>query len=126
MDAIDMIAGVVGGMVVVLVGHPFDTVKIRLQTAPLLFYKSSIDCVQKTMQWEGVKGFYTGILSPLSGQMFFRACYFTTYFAMRRMLKNNNHPHSGSTQKHQNLTTREFAMCGAVTGFTISFIEVRL
>ncbi len=66
-DAIDMTAGVFGGIVVVLVGHPFDTTKTRLQTAPNGFYTGTMDCIKKTMKWEGAKGFYTGIQSPLAG-----------------------------------------------------------
>ena len=36
--AIDYVAGVCGGIAVVLIGHPFDTTKTRLQTSPPNFY----------------------------------------------------------------------------------------
>jgi len=75
---IDYISGVLGGIAVVLVGHPFDTTKTRLQTAPNGYYKGTIDCVRKTIANEGFKGFYSGIYSPLAGQMFFRAVSFST------------------------------------------------
>jgi len=35
---IDYISGVAGGIAVVLIGHPFDTTKTRLQTSPPGFY----------------------------------------------------------------------------------------
>ena len=57
----DYLAGVAGGVAVVLIGHPFDTVKTRLQTSPLGIYHGTVDCVQKTFQQEGAKGFYSGI-----------------------------------------------------------------
>jgi len=63
----DIIAGTCGGVAVVLVGHPFDTTKTRMQTAPERFYAGSLDCVLKTYRWEGMKGFYAGICSPLAG-----------------------------------------------------------
>ena len=45
---VEYLAGVAGGVAVVCVGHPFDTCKTRLQTAPPGFYKSTLDCVAKT------------------------------------------------------------------------------
>lgn len=68
MNIIDVTAGIIGGIVVVLTGHPFDTTKTRLQTAPEGFYGGTVDCIRKTLKWEGVQGFYTGIQSPLAGE----------------------------------------------------------
>jgi solute carrier family 25 carnitine/acylcarnitine transporter 20/29 len=73
-DAIDMTAGVAGGIVVVLTGHPFDTTKTRLQTAPPGFYTGTLDCVKKTLKWEGLNGFFTGIQSPLCGNLRVHQC----------------------------------------------------
>jgi solute carrier family 25 carnitine/acylcarnitine transporter 20/29 len=64
---VDVFAGTIGGIAVVLVGHPFDTTKTRLQTAPHGFYSCTRDCIRKTIQWEGFSGFYAGIWSPLTG-----------------------------------------------------------
>ncbi|KAJ3083981.1 mitochondrial carrier [Rhizoclosmatium globosum] len=59
-------AGCVGGIVQVMTGQPFDTVKVRLQTQPDQ-YSSMVDCVKKTLKNEGFKGFYKGALTPLIG-----------------------------------------------------------
>jgi solute carrier family 25 (mitochondrial carnitine/acylcarnitine transporter), member 20/29 len=56
----EYVAGVAGGVVVVFVGHPFDTTKTRLQTSPEGFYRGTIDCVKKTLRREGFGGFYSG------------------------------------------------------------------
>ena len=56
----EYLAGVAGGIVVVFVGHPFDTTKTRLQTSPQGFYGGTIDCVKKTFKLEGIGGFYSG------------------------------------------------------------------
>lgn len=57
----DYVAGVAGGVAVVLIGHPFDTVKTRLQTSPRGVYSGTIDCLKKTVRDEGMRGFYSGI-----------------------------------------------------------------
>jgi len=40
----------------VLVGHPFDLIKTRLQTAPDGAYTGGIDVVKKTIAKDGAKG----------------------------------------------------------------------
>lgn len=57
------ISGTVAGIAVCLVGHPFDTLKVRLQTQPVHkpVYNGLIDCFVKTIKWEGIPGLYKGI-----------------------------------------------------------------
>ena len=93
----EYISGVAGGVAVVAIGHPFDTCKTRMQTAPEGFYRSTLHCVQKTYKHEGFGGFYAGVLSPMLGQMFFRAASFTTF---RYVL-------SSTTSKSENPSARE-------------------
>ena len=63
----EIVAGSVGGIFQVLVGQPFDTVKVRLQTqsAANPMYSSVVDCVRKTMAQEGPLALYKGTLTPL-------------------------------------------------------------
>ncbi|KAL9099003.1 MAG: hypothetical protein Q9187_009562, partial [Circinaria calcarea] len=53
-------AGGVGGVCAVVVGHPFDLVKVRLQTAEKGVYTGAIDVVRRTVAREGLTrvGFY--------------------------------------------------------------------
>ena len=61
-------AGGVGGVCAVLVGHPFDLVKVRMQTAEKGVYTGAIDVVRKTFAREGVRrGLYAGVSAPLVG-----------------------------------------------------------
>lgn len=87
----DIFAGTCGGIVVTLVGHPFDTLKVRLQTQPIKqpLYHGLVDCFQKTLKWEGLGGFYKGVMSPLAGQMGFRALMFLGYAEAKRLLSDN-------------------------------------
>ena len=61
-------AGGFGGVCAVLVGHPFDLVKVRLQTAESGVYKSAIDVVTKSVAKDGLaRGLYAGVSAPLVG-----------------------------------------------------------
>jgi len=67
----EMLAGGVGGACLVLVGHPLDTIKVKIQTmvvepgkaAP---YNGALDCARKTIAREGPLGLYKGMLAPLT------------------------------------------------------------
>lgn len=61
-------AGAVGGICAVVVGHPFDLVKVRLQTAEKGVYTGAMDVVRKTIAREGLaRGLYAGVSAPLVG-----------------------------------------------------------
>ncbi|KAJ9660175.1 carnitine transporter [Neophaeococcomyces mojaviensis] len=61
-------AGGVGGVCAVVVGHPFDLVKVRLQTAEKGVYTGAIDVVRRTIAREGMlRGLYAGVSAPLVG-----------------------------------------------------------
>ncbi|KAK7887764.1 carnitine transporter [Exophiala xenobiotica] len=47
-------AGGVGGLCAVIVGHPFDLVKVRLQTAEKGVYSGAMDVVRRTVAREGL------------------------------------------------------------------------
>ena len=47
-------AGGVGGVCAVVVGHPFDLVKVRLQTAEKGVYTGAIDVARKAIAKEGL------------------------------------------------------------------------
>lgn len=60
-------AGGFGGVCAVVVGHPFDLVKVRLQTAERGVYSSAIDVVRKSVARDGLRGLYAGVSAPLVG-----------------------------------------------------------
>ncbi|GME67253.1 unnamed protein product [[Candida] boidinii] len=57
-------SGGFGGICAVLTGHPFDLVKVRLQTG---LYDSSMKCISDTLKKDGPLGFYRGVMPPLVG-----------------------------------------------------------
>ncbi|KAJ9143917.1 hypothetical protein NKR19_g6713, partial [Coniochaeta hoffmannii] len=61
-------AGGFGGVCAVVVGHPFDLVKVRLQTAEKGVYSSAVDVVRKSIARDGLRrGLYAGVSAPLVG-----------------------------------------------------------
>ncbi|XP_076868089.1 solute carrier family 25 member 45 isoform X2 [Brachyhypopomus gauderio] len=63
MPFVEFIAGWISGAVGLAVGHPMDTVKVRLQTQST--YKGIFDCVIRTFRHEGCYGFYKGMAFPV-------------------------------------------------------------
>lgn len=62
------VAGGFGGVCAVVVGHPFDLVKVRLQTAEKGVYSSAMDVVRKSIAKDGLRrGLYAGVSAPLVG-----------------------------------------------------------
>ncbi|CAG9855268.1 unnamed protein product [Phyllotreta striolata] len=67
------VCGGFGGICTVIVGHPLDTIKVRLQTMPIPkpgevpLYAGTWDCMKKTVRNEGFKGLYKGMGAPLVG-----------------------------------------------------------
>lgn len=69
-----------------LVGHPFDTVKVHMQTQnyknPL--YRSTYDCFRKIVQKESVRGLYRGLASPMASVSVLNAIVFGVYGNVQR------------------------------------------
>mmetsp|Transcript_27848 Transcript_27848/g.67761 ORF Transcript_27848/g.67761 Transcript_27848/m.67761 type:complete len:294 (-) Transcript_27848:160-1041(-) len=63
---ISFLSGGVGGIAAVVVGHPFDLVKVRLQTSTAESMNGSLfRIMQRTVASEGVAGLYRGVSAPL-------------------------------------------------------------
>jgi len=61
----NLLAGGVGGLASLVVGHPFDTVKVRLQTQQAvggrLLYSGARDCLAQLVAKEGIFALYRGM-----------------------------------------------------------------
>lgn len=98
-----LVAGGMGGICLVLVGHPMDTIKVRMQTMRLdkqgrRPYNNTLDCVAKTLRHEGMRGFYRGMLAPLIGATPINAVIFFGYgLGMRFQTQDGQHHHEATT-----------------------------
>lgn len=74
-----------------------------------------MDCVTKTIKWEGLGGFYKGVASPLIGQMVFNAVQFCVYGQSKEIVRRKN-------QKY--LTIPQYFEAGLLTGICVSYIYI--
>jgi hypothetical protein len=77
--ASELFAGSVGGAVGMLVGHPLDTVKVRMMTAPAGYYASMRDCFGQTVRKEGVAGLFKGLPPPMLSVALYQAVCFASF-----------------------------------------------
>ncbi|OAX82505.1 hypothetical protein ACJ72_03142 [Emergomyces africanus] len=83
------VAGGAGGICAVVVGHPFDLVKVRLQTAEKGVYSGAIDVVKRTIAREGLtRGLYAGVSAPLVGVTPMFAVSFWGYDLGKTLVRN--------------------------------------
>ncbi|KAG6832274.1 hypothetical protein H0H92_003507 [Tricholoma furcatifolium] len=111
------VAGGVGGVCAVLVGHPFDLTKTRLQTAGPGVYTGALDVVKKTLARDGVSGMYRGIVPPLLGVTPIFAVSFWAYDASKNLILTLT-PH----RTNQTLSTAELATAGFLSAVPTTLI----
>lgn len=112
--------------------HPFDTIKVRLQTSTKAQFKGPLDCVLATLRKEGVNGIYKGATPPLIGWMCMDSLMLGSLTLYRRLL--NEHvfqplrarPNSSaiwlSDAERKRLPWYGHGMAGMMAGWTVSFI----
>ncbi|KAL7748761.1 hypothetical protein RI367_005916 [Sorochytrium milnesiophthora] len=87
------VAGVTSGVMKLVVGHPFDTIKVRLQTEGLHGrFKTPWQCLTSTIRMEGVRALYKGATPPLFGWVVMDAVHFGTLNTFRNAQQNMNAP----------------------------------
>ncbi|GAA96988.1 uncharacterized protein L969DRAFT_54266 [Mixia osmundae IAM 14324] len=87
----DIAYGSAAGMASKLFEHPFDLVKVRLQSQPLdrpQRFTGPVDCFTQTFMREGAKGLYRGLSMPLIGAMAENAALFLVYNQTRQLLRS--------------------------------------
>ncbi|XP_012666184.1 solute carrier family 25 member 45 isoform X3 [Otolemur garnettii] len=60
----EFVAGWISGALGLVLGHPFDTVKVRLQTQTT--YQGITDCMVKIYRHESILGFFKGMSFPIA------------------------------------------------------------
>lgn len=92
-----LLSGGVGGVCAVVVGHPFDLVKVRLQTSQPGVYSGALDVVRKTIAREGaVRGLYAGVSAPLTGVTPMFAVSFWGYDVGKQLVRSFS-PHTDAS-----------------------------
>ncbi|QPG73073.1 hypothetical protein FOA43_000378 [Brettanomyces nanus] len=109
----DIVAGTAGGIAQVLVGQPFDTTKVRIQSAPPGTYSNSWDVVKKLLRDEGPAAFYKGTLTPLVG---IGACV-SVQFGVNEFMKRYFYTRNEGGR----MSLGQFFVAGSVSGIANSF-----
>ncbi|EDO17381.1 hypothetical protein Kpol_1060p37 [Vanderwaltozyma polyspora DSM 70294] len=111
------IAGMCSGVAKNTVGHPFDTIKVRLQTSQGTGrFKGPMDCVYKTMQQQGVRGFYLGFTPPLVGWIIMDSVLLGSLHNYRMFLSKYFYP------TYEKLPLSGCVISGVMSGWTVSFV----
>ncbi|KAF9229124.1 hypothetical protein BS17DRAFT_689484 [Gyrodon lividus] len=111
------VAGGFGGAAAVLVGHPFDLTKTRLQTAAPGQYKGAIDVVRKTLARDGITGMYRGMVPPLLGVTPIFAVSFWAYDTSKQLIFSLT-PSRASDE----LSTAELATAGFLSAIPATLV----
>uniref|UniRef100_A0A182SBE0 Mitochondrial ornithine transporter n=1 Tax=Anopheles maculatus TaxID=74869 RepID=A0A182SBE0_9DIPT len=113
---IDFTAGCLGGVALVYVSQPMDTVKVKMQTFPGL-YKGLVNCTVQTFKRDGiVRGLYAGTLPAVVANVAENSVLFAAYGACQQVV--------GSAVKKPSiaeLSTLENATAGFLAAFFSSF-----
>jgi|Transcript_10105 solute carrier family 25 carnitine/acylcarnitine transporter 20/29 len=111
------ISGGVGGACCVMVGHPLDLVKVRMQTGGATAGASVFGMLSNTMKKEGVRGLYRGVSAPLTAVTPMFAISFWSYDIGQRMVKSYGQWGMNEEEKLQpyQLSMGEICMAGAIS-----------
>ncbi|XP_031483670.1 mitochondrial carnitine/acylcarnitine carrier-like protein [Nymphaea colorata] len=115
----DLTAGTVGGAAQLIVGHPFDTIKVKLQSQPAPLpgqppkYSGAMDAVKQTVAAEGPRGLYKGMGAPLATVAAFNAVLFTARGQMEALLRS---------APGVPLSVEQQMVCGAGAGVAVAFL----
>ncbi|KDN44897.1 mitochondrial carrier [Tilletiaria anomala UBC 951] len=144
----DVAFGSIAGMFAKLFEHPFDLVKVRLQTqqvapapsstspplAATPHYRGALHCFSSTYANEGVRGLYRGLSMPVLGAVAENATLFFTYNAILRLLAAHTLAPLGATEgkaasaKPEDMNVSQLAIAaagaGAVTSLVLTPVEL--
>lgn len=110
----DIFAGTMGGVAQVLVGQPFDTTKVRIQSSPNPNI-SPIEVIRSLLKNEGPSAFYKGTLVPLVG---IGACVSIQFSVNEFMKRFFTYINDGPNK----MNSLQFFLAGGAGGFANGFL----
>ena len=109
-----LIAGCCSGCAGVLVCHPFDVIRTRIQISKVS--RSATECFREVILKYGVKGLYTGIMAPFFAQGIYKAVIFTTNTLVSR------HVFTGQSSNYT--TFLSGAIAGSLNSIIVAPVEL--
>lgn len=90
----DFVAGLIAGVATVITGHPFDTVKVKLQKHNTesrgITYRGGLHCTARILKTDGVRGLYRGATSSFIGVSFESSLLFGIYSRTKQSLQGGD------------------------------------
>lgn len=111
----DVMAGTAAGTAQILVGHPFDTVKVALQSSSV--HKDPLSAARYILTRQGVRGLYTGVGPPLATVAAFNAVLFSVNGTLSRWIRGRD-----ESTSNRNLTIPEAALIGSLSGIPVALM----
>ena len=108
----DLCAGGIAGSAGIFVGHPLDSLKVRMQMSGGSLRKILSQSSKLGSVWNGLP-------APLAGAAALNACIFLTYGNTTRLW--DKYDTTNGKEDYSNSLLKE-AICGGITGFVSSFI----
>ncbi|CAK8577668.1 unnamed protein product [Lathyrus sativus] len=120
----DYVAGLLAGVSAVATGHPFDTVKVKLQKhnaePHLVQYRNGLHCTARIFKTEGLKGFYRGATSSFAGMALEGSLFFGIYSQTKQYLQGG--VQNGAPRPQVILPSA--ALSGAIISFVLGPTEL--
>ncbi|PVU98930.1 hypothetical protein BB559_001150 [Furculomyces boomerangus] len=108
-------AGIASGATKLVVGHPFDTIKVRMQVeGGLGRFSGPMDCLISTIKREKFRGLYKGALPPLIGWSIMDAVQLGSLSNARLILQGGD--------KSKKLRPVDNALAGVAAGWTVALV----
>ncbi|XP_065122609.1 solute carrier family 25 member 48 [Paramisgurnus dabryanus] len=122
----DFIAGWIGGASSVIVGHPLDTVKTRLQAGN--GYKNTLHCIVTIYKKETVAGFFKGLSFPLASITLYNSMVFGFFSNTQRVISKYRYGDGRQPSSMLDLTVASM-LTGLVSvgvGAPVDLVKIRL
>ncbi|XP_058735457.1 mitochondrial arginine transporter BAC1 [Vicia villosa] len=120
----DYVAGLLAGVSAVATGHPFDTVKVKLQKhnaePHLVQYRNGLHCTARIFKTEGIKGFYRGATSSFAGMALEGSLFFGIYSQTKQYLQGG--VQNGAPRPQVIIPSA--ALSGAINSFVLGPTEL--
>ncbi|XP_034816431.1 solute carrier family 25 member 48 isoform X2 [Pan paniscus] len=124
----DFAAGWIGGAASVIVGHPLDTVKTRLQAG--IGYGNTLSCIRMVYRRESVFGFFKGMSFPLASIAVYNSVVFGVFSNTQRFLSQHR---CGEPEASPPRTLSDLLLASMVAGVVsvglgapVDLIKIRL
>lgn len=115
----EYVAGLLAGVATVAIGHPFDTIKVKLQKHNTethgVKYRNGLHCSARILQNEGVKGLYRGATSSFVGVAFESSLLFGIYSQTKQFLQGGRQ----SSSPQLNVIIPSAAYGGSIISFVL-------